>query len=113
MGTFGWLDGLNHQMSGDTILGSGDIRIEGSAVGSALITGNGNIVTIVYATDVLRARPFGANPYRGLNAFDEASSHLFFGRERVVEALIGRFARIVTIRVRERVHRPKILSGVE
>ncbi|SDG45183.1 AAA ATPase domain-containing protein [Bradyrhizobium sp. Rc2d] len=73
----------------------GQIHVEGSAVGSALITGNGNVVTIVYAADVLRStQSVGINPYRGLDAFDEASARLFFGRERLVASLLERLERL-------------------
>jgi WD40 repeat protein len=76
---------------------TGGIRVEGSAVGSALITGNGNVVTIVYASDVLRSRQLvGANPYRGLDSFDEASSQLYFGRERLVATLLDRLEHLTS-----------------
>ena len=72
---------------------TGGITLEGSAVGSALITGNGNVVTIVYGANVIRPqRRIEANPYRGLAAFDEASSRLFFGRENIVSGLLDRIA---------------------
>jgi WD40 repeat protein len=71
------------------------VRVEGNVIGSAVITGSGNQVTIVYGADLLRnTAPLGANPYRGLDAFDETSSQLFFGRERLVKSLIERFARL-------------------
>ncbi len=35
----------------------GGIRVEGNAVGAALISGQGNIVTIVYGAGALRERP--------------------------------------------------------
>ncbi|MBO4228066.1 ATP-binding protein [Bradyrhizobium neotropicale] len=72
---------------------AGQIHVEGSAVGSTLITGNGNVVTIVYAADVL-TQSVGINPYRGLDAFDEASARLFFGRERLVASLLKRLERL-------------------
>jgi formylglycine-generating enzyme required for sulfatase activity len=75
----------------------GAIRVEGNVVGSALIVGNGNVVRIVYASDVLRARqPLAANPYRGLDAFDETSSDFFFGRERLVGTLLARLERLTS-----------------
>jgi hypothetical protein len=71
------------------------VRVEGNVIGSAVITGSGNQVTIVYGADLLRnTAPLGANPYRGLDAFDETSSQFFFGRERLVKSLIERFARL-------------------
>ena len=79
------------------LVSTGGIRVKGSAVGSALITGNDNIVTIVYGAEFLRAQhPFGDNPYRGLNAFDRASCDFFFGRERLVAALVDRLVRLTS-----------------
>ena len=72
-----------------------NIRVEGNSVGSTLIAGTGNSVTIVYGSEVLRAQlSISDNPYRGLDAFDEASSSLFFGRERLVAGLPDRLLRI-------------------
>ena len=75
--------------------------MHGSVVGAALTYGNNNTITIIYGSDGLRgsvselsdrAPPelseIGPNPYRGLNAFDEASSHLFFGREELTGDLV-------------------------
>jgi WD40 repeat protein len=68
------------------------IRVEGGVIGSALITGSGNHVTIVYGSEFLRnTTPLGANPYQGLDAFDETSAQFFFGRERLVKSLVERF----------------------
>src|SRR4051812_12808830 len=78
------------------LVDTGGIRVEGSAVGSALITGSGNVVTIVYGSGVLKTQPVGANPYRGLNAFDEASSQFFFGREHLVQDLLDRLEKLVS-----------------
>jgi WD domain, G-beta repeat len=77
------------------------IVLHGSAVGAALTYGNNNTITIIYGSEGLgravselshRAPPelgeIGPNPYRGLNAFDEASSHLFFGREELTGDLV-------------------------
>ena len=80
---------------------AGDIRVERSVFGSALVTGDRNtvnIVTVVYAADVQRqlsADTAGSpNPYRGLDAFDETSAAMFFGREQVVENLVARLDRV-------------------
>ncbi|TBE08595.1 ATP-binding protein [Rhizobium ruizarguesonis] len=76
--------------------GTGEIRVEGNAVGSVLVTGNGSTV-IVYAADVLRATAISnQNPYRGLEAFDETVSKFFFGRERLVAALTRRVAALTS-----------------
>ena len=77
------------------------VVVHGSAVGAALTYGNNNTITIIYGSERLRgavtelshrAPPelgeIGPNPYRGLNAFDEASSHLFFGREELTGNLV-------------------------
>jgi hypothetical protein len=78
------------------------IRVEGNAVGSALVLGNENVitnvVTIVYGRDfqreALSAEAIGDNPYRALKNFDETSAHLFFGRERLVERLCDRIKQL-------------------
>ncbi|MET4293523.1 WD40 repeat protein/TPR repeat protein [Bradyrhizobium sp. LB8.2] len=81
---------------GDRI-GDNAIRVEGNVVGSALITGDGNVITIVYSGDFVRTRQSHApNPYKGLQAFDETSSEFFFGRERVVDRLIKRLAHLTS-----------------
>jgi hypothetical protein len=74
------------------------IRVEGNAVGSALITGDGNTVTIIYATGVIPTTrpPIASNPYRGLDAFDESSSQFFFGRERVVGTILKQIERLTS-----------------
>jgi len=81
----------------------GGIRVERSVFGSALVTGDGNtvnVVTVVYAADVQRQLPAklatSPNPYRGLEAFNETSAGLFFGREQVVANLIARLDRITS-----------------
>ncbi len=80
---------------------AGDIRVERSVFGSALVTGDRNtvnVVTVVYAADVQRqlsTDPAASrNPYRGLDAFDETSASLFFGREQVVGNLVARLDRV-------------------
>ena len=80
--------------------------MRGSAVGAALVCGNNNVVNVIYGSEMLRGRAaelldkvspvpaveIGSNPYKGLNAFDETSSQLFFGREALTEKLIGKLA---------------------
>lgn len=78
-------------------IGDNAIRVEGNVLGSALITGDGNVVTIVYSGDFVRTNQTHApNPYRGLQAFDETSTEFFFGRERVVDRLIRRLTSLTT-----------------
>jgi WD40 repeat protein len=84
-------------------LASGNIRITGNAIGSALITGDGNIVNIVYGADFLRDRAprdpeqtLGDNPYCGLDAFDETSSNFFFGREHLVKSLLTKMEQLTS-----------------
>ncbi|MEO0707315.1 MAG: hypothetical protein AAF050_16845, partial [Cyanobacteria bacterium J06649_5] len=77
----------------------GSIRIEESTVGSAIISGNGNIVYVVHqATEPKNIKaseePFsdvGPNPYKGLAAFKESNAHQYFGREAQVKRLWQRF----------------------
>jgi hypothetical protein len=66
---------------------TGNIQVVGNAVGSALITGDGNIVTIVYGANFVRSDVsdggkliFEGNPYCGLSAFDENYCDRFFCR---------------------------------
>ena len=68
------------------------IRIEGSAVGSAIVSGDGNIVYVIHQTLEERREPderdaIGPNPYMGLAAFGEQDADRYFGREVQVERL--------------------------
>ena len=76
------------------------IRVEKSAVGSAIISGDGNTVFVIHpATEQQRVQPqsepstddtktqLGANPYKGLAAFKEGDAARYFGREVQVERL--------------------------
>lgn len=75
------------------------IRIEGSAVGSSIISGDGNVIYIIHqATERTRVQAsvdtpakIGPNPYRGLAAFKENNADQYFGRESQVERLWQRF----------------------
>jgi WD40 repeat protein len=77
-----------------------EIRIDGNAIGSAIVAGDGNVVTVVYASNYVRSHSTSSppesipNPYRGLQSFDQSSTQYFFGREYVVERLLGRIARL-------------------
>jgi WD40 repeat protein len=84
-------------------LAAPSIVVEGSAIGATLVAGNNNTI-VIYGSEMLRSRAaelpdtflrapvgeVGANPYQALSAFDETSSHLFFGREELTGKLIGR-----------------------
>lgn len=50
-------------------------------------------------TSASRPSPPGANPYRGLRAFEEADAEWFFGRDRLVDELVRAMAdnRVVTL----------------
>ena len=72
------------------------ISIQKSAIGSTLISGNGNQVTI-HQTDYRESlaaqseststNSLGANPYKGLLAFQETDSDRYFGREREIHII--------------------------
>lgn len=73
------------------------ISIQESAIGSTLISGNGNQVTIYqYQTDCKdvaaqaespASTSLGANPYKGLLAFQETDGDRYFGREIEITTL--------------------------
>jgi WD40 repeat protein len=73
------------------------ISVGHDALGNVFVTGDGNTVdvrlTIVTADARLQARdaPPAGNPYRGLQAFGEADSAVFFGREDLIVRLWTRF----------------------
>ena len=89
---------------------AGNIIVQGNAVGAALISGHHNQVIVIYGSEMLRGNPAefshllenkappvpageaGPNPYQSLNAFDETCSHLFFGREELVDRLVAKLA---------------------
>ncbi|MEN8447593.1 MAG: ATP-binding protein, partial [Cyanobacteria bacterium J06555_13] len=78
---------------------SRNIRIEESAVGSAIVSGDGNIIYVIQqSTNQKRVETFsksttdiGPNPYKGLSAFKEADAARYFGREVQIERLWQRF----------------------
>ena len=75
------------------------IRIEKSAVGSAIVSGDGNTIYVIQQTTEQQSRQpqadslarIGPNPYKGLAAFKEADADCYFGREAQVERLWQRF----------------------
>ncbi|MEM9008878.1 MAG: AAA family ATPase, partial [Cyanobacteria bacterium P01_F01_bin.86] len=77
----------------------GNIRIEESTVGSAIISGDGNIIYVVHQAIEQKSRQdsveatgkVGPNPYKGLAAFKENNADQYFGREAQVERLWQRF----------------------
>src|SRR6185503_1633989 len=65
----------------------GDIRI-GHTIG---YTAEQVSVLLKQITTTLQPKPFdGRCPYKGLEVFEEEDAELFFGRERLVNELIGR-----------------------
>ena len=80
------------------------IRIEKSALGSAIVSGDGNTVYVIHqatepiefesptqpSTDDTRTQ-IGANPYKGLAAFKAGDAARYFGREVQVARLHARF----------------------
>ena len=82
---------------GDDHLGSNrQIAIHRDAIGSAIVSGDGNKVFIYHyqldrPVEVASTPPstpeLGANPYRGLAAFQVEDAAVFFGREDQVERL--------------------------
>ena len=75
------------------------IRIEESAVGSAIVSGDGNTIYVIHQTTEQRSiqapsetpTKIGPNPYKGLAAFKESDADRYFGREVQVERLWQRF----------------------
>ena len=75
------------------------IRIKESAVGSAIVSGDGNTINVNYQTRELQSEPapadtsaeIGPNPYKGLAAFKESDTEFYFGREAQVERLWQQF----------------------
>ena len=79
---------------------SRDIRIEESAVGSAIVSGDGNTIYVIQQTADLKREQstlkkatddIGPNPYKGLAAFKETDAARYFGREAQIERLWQRF----------------------
>ena len=78
---------------------SRDIWIEESAIGSAIVNGDGNTIYVIQqTTDLERGQTaprqtagIGPNPYKGLAAFKETDAARYFGREAQIERLWQRF----------------------
>jgi WD40 repeat protein len=106
------MDNQNTQSAGDNAkqigqigqadsidFGSGGIRVEKNANGSAIISGNDNRV-VIYQYQIQRqveedqsakVGEIGPNPYKGLLVFQETDGDRFFGREKQIEQLWNRF----------------------
>lgn len=75
------------------------IRIEGSAVGSSIISGDGNTVYVIHQSAEYKRieasakapTKVGSNPYKGLAAFKEDNADQYFGREAQVKRLFQHF----------------------
>ena len=78
-----------------------NIRIEKSAVGSAIVSGDGNTIYVIHqgiepqdeptASTEAEAAEMGPNPYKGLAAFQAKDAANYFGREAQVSRLWQRF----------------------
>jgi len=81
--------------------GNNHIRIEGSAIGSALVSGSGNTVYGVHQyTEQAQVPPsaspaqgttLGPNPYKGLAALKEQDAERYFDRDDQINRLWQRF----------------------
>ena len=75
------------------------IQIKESAVGSVIVSGDGNIIYVIQQTKeetrnetaAKQADDIGPNPYKGLSAFKESDAARYFGREVQIERLWQRF----------------------
>ncbi|WOD41900.1 AAA family ATPase [Nodosilinea sp. E11] len=83
-------------------MGDRGIQIQESAVGSAIVSGDGNVVNVIYQViqqsileTVGTATRLGPNPYRGLAAFTEKDSDRYFGREAQIDRLWKEFQTLV------------------
>ncbi|MEO0828760.1 MAG: AAA family ATPase, partial [Cyanobacteria bacterium J06642_9] len=80
------------------------VRIEESAVGSAIVSGDGNTIYVIHQTTEQRYErqptegpsDIGPNPYKGLTAFKESDADRYFGREAQFERLLQRFQDLYT-----------------
>ncbi|MGF1566496.1 MAG: NACHT and WD repeat domain-containing protein [Nodosilinea sp.] len=93
-------------------MGDRGIQIQESAVGSAIVSGDGNVVNVIYQViqqsileTVGTATRLGPNPYRGLAAFTEKDSDRYFGREAQIDRLWEEFQTLV-----ERSVGPRLLT---
>ncbi len=84
--------------AGDIDFGRRSITIKKDAIGSAIISGNGNIVIYQYQVErqvvedqSAKVGEIGPNPYKGLQAFQETDGDRFFGREKQIQQLWNRF----------------------
>ncbi|MEN8444828.1 MAG: ATP-binding protein, partial [Cyanobacteria bacterium J06555_13] len=75
-----------------------NIEIRESAVGSAIVSGDGNTIYVIQQSTeqkrvetVVSKSDIGPNPYKGLSAFKEADAARYFGREVQIERLWQRF----------------------
>lgn len=90
---------------------SSSIRIQGNAIGSAIFSGNYNKVYVVYSNSVeptllvanKASSNVAANPYKGLAAFKESDTDIYFGREAQVERLWKRFQELFNQKTAPRV----------
>ena len=79
------------------------IRIEDSALGSAIVSGDGNTIYVIHqaakpkpdTSAAAAPKQLGSNPYKGLSAFKERDADRYFGREAQVERLWQKFQALV------------------
>src|SRR5207244_1362545 len=79
----------------DNSIAVGRINIGGDVSGTITIghgyTAEQVSVLLTQITTTLQPKPFdGRCPYKGLDVFEEEDAELFFGRERLVNELVGR-----------------------
>ena len=81
------------------------ISVGRDALGNVFVTGDDNTVTVVVADTRLQAAAVAnlENPYRGLDAFRESDSALFFGRDDLMRRLWTKFHAL------QRGHVPRVL----
>ncbi|WOD41899.1 hypothetical protein [Nodosilinea sp. E11] len=82
----------------DEIQVSHGIQIQSSAVGSAIVSGDGNIIHVIYqtappspVTPKTAPQSLDPNPYQGLATFTEQDGDRYFGREAQIQRLWQRF----------------------
>lgn len=79
-----------------------NIRVEKSAVGSAIVSGDGNTIYVIHQnteseqTQLPNITKIGKNPYKGLSAFQSQDTENYFGREPQIKRIWKRLERIFT-----------------
>jgi uncharacterized protein YjbI with pentapeptide repeats len=78
------------------------ITIQESAVGNAIVSGDGNKIYVIHQTFVQQSTSIqksdekvGLNPYKGLASFKEQDADRYFGREAQVQRLLSRLQKLL------------------